>query len=421
MKFATSGAAALVALGLLAGWTIRREGTQESVRDAKVRAQTLARAVVQPALDDGALSGGAALARLDRLVRESVLGDTVVRVKLWTRDGVVVYSDETQLIGARYPLGEEERDTLRSGHVEAEASELGRRENRFERSYGRLLEVYLPLRAPDGTPVLFETYQRFSAISSESWRLWLAFAPAVLGGLILLWLIQIPLAASLARRMRHAHEAREAALRESVAASERERFAIAADLHDGVVQDLAGVSLTLAAATERLPTDAAAELRDELADAASTTRTAMRRLRSLIVEIYPSNLERVGLGPALGDLAAPLTRREIAVTLDVSEARYPPAVEGVVYRAAQEALRNVVAHARASEVVVRVRDDSGRVQLSVEDDGVGISAPELAARQREGHMGLRLLTDLVRGAGGALRILPRAGGGTCVELEVPLT
>lgn len=420
-KFAVSGAVALALVGLLAALTLRRQGTEESIRDAKIRTRTLAHAVVQPALTPGLLGGDPqARARFDRLVRDSVLGDGVVRVKLWTRDGRVVYADDARLIGGRYTLGSNELAAFDRDQTEAGISELARSENRFERGYGRLLEVYLPLRTQDGTPVLFETYQLFSAISSESRRLWILFAPAVMGGLLLLWLVQVPLAASLARRVRRANVEREAALCEAVAASERERFVIAGDLHDGVVQDLAGVSMTLAAAVERLTGGPDIELRDDLEEATATTRTAMRRLRSLIVEIYPSNLERVGLRPALADLAAPLAGKAMSVSVDVVDTRYPSSVEAIVYRAAQEALRNVAAHARAAIVGVRVCDDGHHVHLVVDDDGIGISEAELATRRQNGHLGFRLLADLARNAGGTLTVGPGDRGGTRVELVVPL-
>ena len=121
----------------------------------------------------------AALERLDRLVQERVLSERVVRVKLWTRDGRIVYSDEPRLIGAMYPRGDDEIEALRSGETHAELSDLTRPENRFERGEGKLYEVYTRVRTPNGTPLLFETYQRSSALTSSGREIWLPFAVAL--------------------------------------------------------------------------------------------------------------------------------------------------------------------------------------------------------------------------------------------------
>jgi two-component system NarL family sensor kinase len=127
----------------------------------------------------------------------------------------------------------EERAALAADKVEAEVSDLSRPEYRFERGQRELLEVYLPIRGPDGQRLRFEAYQRFSSISASGRRLWLAFAPALLGGLLLLQLANLPLARSMVRRLRDARAQRELMLRRAIDASDLERRRIAADLHDG--------------------------------------------------------------------------------------------------------------------------------------------------------------------------------------------
>ena len=119
-------------------------------------------------------------------------------------------------------------------------SDLTKPENRYEQSQGKLLEVYLPIETPSGEPLLFEAYYRYSLVSSNGNQLWRSFAPIALGSLIALELVHIPLAYSLARRLRQQSEERELLLRQALEASDVERRHIASDLHDGVVQDLAG-------------------------------------------------------------------------------------------------------------------------------------------------------------------------------------
>ncbi len=102
----------------------------------------------------------AAVARMDRAVIGRVTAGSLVRVKLWTPEGQIVYSDQHGLIGASYPLAEDEQEVLRDNTVAAELSDLSAPENRFERDPGRLLEVYLPVPAPGGQTLLFETYSK---------------------------------------------------------------------------------------------------------------------------------------------------------------------------------------------------------------------------------------------------------------------
>jgi two-component system, NarL family, sensor kinase len=88
-----------------------------------------------------------ALARLDRTVHQRILqGTPIVRVKIWDANGRIVYSDAPQLIGANFTLGPDELHTLRVGGIDADASNLSRPENRTERRFRRLVEVYVGIR-----------------------------------------------------------------------------------------------------------------------------------------------------------------------------------------------------------------------------------------------------------------------------------
>ena len=197
-------AALAVVLFFLAGslFVLQRIGQSEAVRDARQFAVLSGQGIVEPALRDGVLSGDdASIAALDQVVQERVLSERVVRVKVWTRDGRIVYSDEPRLIGDRFSLDESKLEVLETGSARSELSDLGGPENRFEQGFGDLYEVYLPVRTPNGTPLLFETYQRVSKVEATGRRIWVPFAVLVLVCLLLLWLVQIPLAHRLARRL----------------------------------------------------------------------------------------------------------------------------------------------------------------------------------------------------------------------------
>jgi signal transduction histidine kinase len=421
VQFAGAGLVALVLVGYAGVAVLVRGGNSEAVGDAKQLTRLAGEGVVQPNVSDGVIRGErAALARVDRVVRESVLGRGVVRVKIWTPAGRIVYSDKPALIGLTHPLARDELRSLATGRAGAEQkSNLSRPENRFERGRGRLLEVFLPIHTPSGKPLLFEAYLPVHEVSASAHHLWVSFAPALIGGLVLLALVQLPLAWSLARRLRRGQQEREALLSRSLAASEDERRRIARDLHDGVVQDLAGVAYSLAAASEEAGTLPRAELGASLRDAAEETRRGIRALRSLLVEIYPPSLRQAGLASALGDLVSRLADRGLETRLE-----YQPSLdldddtETLLYRVAQESLRNVAAHARARTVVVAVTAVGGEVVLTVDDDGVGFDADHWGTRPGDGHVGLSVLAELTREAGARLEIVSEPGEGTRVRLEL---
>jgi two-component system NarL family sensor kinase len=414
-QFAVAGVVAVALLALVGVAVLRNNGTKEATDDAKRVTRLVGAGVVEPEVTDALLRGDRrAIARLDRTVKLSVLRDPVVRVKIWTPDGRIVYSDEHRLIGTRYGLGEDEQETLHSkGAVEAEVSDLGRPENRFERAQHKLLEVYLPIHTPSGKPLLFESYQRFSSVAASGRRTWLAFLPALVGGLLVLWLVQLPLAARLARRVQAGQREREGLLQRALDASDVERRRIAGELHDGVVQNLAGVSYSLAAAAER---DGANGSSETLERAASQTRETVRELRGLLVEIYPPSLHRAGLAAALDDAAAPLVRRGIAVRTAVEPAlELNEHAEALLFRVAQEALRNAAAHADPTHVDVRVERHGEGVTMAIEDDGRGF---DTAVERPHGHFGLSLVEDLAREAGARLAIDSAPGSGTRVTIAV---
>jgi len=420
-QFALTG---LVVLALfLAGSLLvfRSLGRGEGLRDARHFAALTGQGIVEPALTDELIAGNeAALAGLDALVQERVLGERVVRVKLWSPDGRVVYSDEPRLVGARYALDDSKLDVLLTGSTRAELSDLSGPENRFERGEGSLYEVYLRVRAPDGTPLLFETYQRASEVTSTGRRIWLPFAGLLLASLVLLWLVQVPLAWRLADRLRRSQREREALLERAVEASADERRRIAADLHDRVVQDLAGISYSLSAAAEADDPGLSEGTRSTLREAALGTRDSMRRIRSLLVEIHPPNLRATGLEAALVDLLAPLPARGVEATLDVAEGvELREDAELLFYRAAGEALRNVERHAGAEHVRVEVAKEDDRARLRVVDDGGGFTPEQRERSRADGHVGLSLLEELATRMDGTLDVRSTPGEGTAFVLEVP--
>ncbi len=289
----------------------------------------------------------------------------------------------------------------------------------FERPFGKLLEVDVGLRSDSGQPVVMETFFRYDGVVAAGQATWQRFAPVALGGLLLLELVQIPFAWSLARRLQRQQQDRQRLLGHAVEASDVERRRIAGDLHDGVVQQLTGLTYSLEAARLRP--------RDPVEDAKLMSTMlgqlvgSINELRSLLVDIYPPNLAEEGLQASLAELAAGLERAGLMVDLEVADtADFPPATSAVLFRSAQEVLRNIVTHSSAHKVDVSATVGAGQATLVVDDDGRGFGSDQLAERLNQAHFGLRSLGDLVADAGGRLTVESAPGQGTRVEIVVPL-
>ncbi|MCU1676523.1 MAG: integral rane sensor signal transduction histidine kinase [Frankiales bacterium] len=418
-KFVVAGLVVLATVGTVLALAQERMATAEAIRDARTLTNLYVTDVVGPLLTPAALVPGPAQAALDKQVRARVLGSYIVRVKIWDDTGRIVYSDDTRLIGMQFPLPVEEQQALEQETSSAEVSDLSSAENSDERQFGKLLQVYQGVQLPGGQRVLFETYQPFEVISVASRRMWLTSLPILLTGLILLYVVQVPLAYRMARRLKDSQDEREGLLVATLAASDRERAVIAADLHDGVVQGLTGASYTLTAAADR-----ARESDPTAAGVMSTSATDLRRwvreLRSLVVTITPPALHASGLAAALADLAATLELRGMTVTVDVTGTEdLDSTTERVLYRAAQEAVRNVVRHAKASAVTLTTTREGDVVELCVRDDGRGFTAATTDARRR-GSVGLELLQTVVTAQGGTLTVDSVPEEGTTVRLQMPV-
>ena len=424
-RFAAGGLLAACLVGAGTFVVVSRDAEDQAIGHAKDITQVEAVGIVEPALSDSLLTRDpAAIAALDSIVRQRILSSDVVRVKLWTADGTVIYSDEPRLIGQHFTLGSGELASLHNGAADAGVSDLTDAENQYERSFGKLLQVYLRVHTPGGVPLLFETYQRYQAITQYQQSVWSSFLPVLIVGLAILFVVQIPLAVGMARRLRASLAERQALLERAINASEQERRRIARDLHDGVVQRLAAVTFSLSALARRLTSGGASSAPasnvPDVEHAAGETRAAMRDLRTLIVEIAPPNLHAEGIDNALRDLLEPLAGSGVAISLDAPrDTALPATTTTLLFRVAQEALRNAGKHAGAAHVEVRLHNRGDHVRLEIADDGRGFSSDDLDSRRRDGHVGLSLLRDLVADAGGTLRVDSEPGRGTQVAVEVP--
>jgi signal transduction histidine kinase len=214
-------------------------------------------------------------------------------------------------------------------------------------------------------------------------------------------------------REEHTKE-REALLQQAIDASDVERKRIASDLHDGVVQTLAGLAFSLAARGSGPTADPV------LLEAAGTLRSSVTDLRTLMIEIAPPDLAESGMDGALRTLLEPLPARGIEVEFEATAATHLPADKtSLVFRVAQEAIRNVVNHSQATKVITKLRFVDGMVTLQVNDNGRGFSSADRTRRREEGHVGLHLLNNAVEASSGHLSLESEPGRGTSLMLTLP--
>jgi PAS domain S-box-containing protein len=204
---------------------------------------------------------------------------------------------------------------------------------------------------------------------------------------------------------------------------EAERKRIARELHDDLQQTLAAIRMNLKAAGERLDTDppGAAAL---LGEVDALAGTAIESTRRIVNDLRPPILEDLGLVPALEMLAAQFRQHSgihcrIEAEDDGGIEVESPAVATSLYRVAQESLNNVLKHADAQQVTIRLAaTDDDRVLLSIHDDGVGFDP---ALRRKPSSFGLLGMTERIRALGGELRVDSRRGAGTTIEVRMPLS
>ncbi len=201
---------------------------------------------------------------------------------------------------------------------------------------------------------------------------------------------------------------------------EDERKRLSRELHDETAQVFSAVKMELAVLRGQVPPGAATRL-DRLM---ALVDKGIRGIRSVVNDLRPSLLDDLGLLPALRSLAADFGDRSgIRLTLEAPP-QLPPLskdAELALFRALQEALSNVVRHANASAVDVRIAVRPGALALTVADNGSGPASTDAGALEREGHMGLTGMRERIAALGGRVQFSGEPGQGARVEVQVPLT
>ncbi|HEY0367912.1 MAG TPA: PAS domain S-box protein [Pyrinomonadaceae bacterium] len=211
--------------------------------------------------------------------------------------------------------------------------------------------------------------------------------------------------------------------RQLIEAQEDERRRISRELHDQIGQILTAVKMNLHAVQQFCQgSEAGSYVKDNI----EAVDEALRLVRDLSVDLRPPILDDLGLTTALRwyvDRYAKRTGLSVDVVIDLPDEneRFSRELETACFRIAQEALINVVRHAKATQVVVRLTRDGYMLILSVKDDGLGFDVERLRKRaQHVATLGLVSMQERAHAAGGIIEIDSAPANGTEIRFTVPL-
>ncbi|MET3505881.1 sensor histidine kinase [Halalkalibacter oceani] len=208
-------------------------------------------------------------------------------------------------------------------------------------------------------------------------------------------------------------------LQESVkkAAVTEERQRLARDLHDAVSQQLFAISMMTAAIKESLSADEAGA--QQIALVEKMANTAQAEMRALLLHLRPAHLEGKSLHEGVEALLAELEQKyKIKVRMVMDEdVHMPKGIEDQLFRMVQEAISNVLRHAKASRLDMQIRQSARELKVKLIDDGVGFDPKTV----QQGSYGLHTMRERMNEIGGTLHIVSVPGKGTQVEANIPVT
>ena len=210
--------------------------------------------------------------------------------------------------------------------------------------------------------------------------------------------------------------------RNEAQAIDAERRRIAHEIHDGVAQNLAGLRFK-SGLWSHLAESAPPHMREALDELQNVLANAITDLRRAIFALRPIDLDALGFFPALPQLVADFgDQNQLAAQLVLvgPQESLPAVYELPLFRVIQEGLNNIGQHARASSVQICLTVDStGRVDLSLRDNGCGFDPQKLAPVDRDGHFGLRQMRERIIERGGSMDIHSAIGHGTDLVISLP--
>jgi len=230
--------------------------------------------------------------------------------------------------------------------------------------------------------------------------------------------------AEMTRHLKKFQELSKLYEKEAGSAITGERSRIACEIHDGLVQTLAGINLKLDLCRELIFSDPTHSF-ELLSDAKAQLKTAIEESRQVIFNLRPLYFESMEVVPALKNyLKSYETQSHIRTVLIWSgdESAMAPTTKIVLFRIAQEALSNVQKHAKAERATITLTVAEGRIKGTIEDNGIGFDVEAMSQDPTKWQsFGLKGIHERARLVGGTARVESRKGHGTRVLFDIPIT
>jgi signal transduction histidine kinase len=449
-KFTLGSLILMLTSGVLLGWWVGREIEQGVVQRTAATTALYVNSFLAPQFQDLQLPNAISsteVERLDRLLRDTVIGRQIVLFKLWGRNGLVLYSTNKDQIAKHFPI----EDSLKlawNGQVISSISTLDKAENVADRAIrDRLLETYSPMRQNNQVIAVAEFYAVIDDLELEiraaKTRSWL-----VVGGLTLVTyflLISLMRQASntiwgqrskLSQQVLHLNtlleqnqllrdRARRATVR-TTTLNERFLKRVSSELHDGPAQDLSFALLKTDGVASRLANSKMpSELLDpNLADLSlieSALAKSIKEMRAIASDLRLPDLDRLSLSETVARVIRDHNRRtqsKVQIKLENLPEQVVLPVKITVFRLIQEALNNAFRHGCKDSQRVELTRMQQILKLEVSDNGPGFTWNENLVDS--GHLGLQGMRERVESLGGQFQVVSSPGRGTKVIALVPL-
>ena len=443
LRFAVGALVAFAVVGAGLSVLLSRRVLDRDRRAAAEHAQFVVDSVLADHLTAKDLSAPVKPDRYAQLLgfaRTQVLQPPLVLVTVWRSDGTVLFSSIRSFVGKKFVPASDLRAAFAGGNSRsAVVYNLDKGKLFVPRLPEQVLDTFVPLASRTGhgsssASAVVEIYTDYASVIATAHSTYWKDIVTTAEALGIIYLLLLPVAWSLSYTLERQNESMEVLLSRErstqferrrlldrmLKAAEEERTRLAAELHDGAVQRLARLGFGLERVRSRQKQGDVAGAENMLREMQTAVFDEVKELRAMMSRLRPPVLDQRGLEDALRDRAEAIkadTGLEctIQATLD---GRLAPNLETVLYRVSQEALQNVVKHARAKHAQVVLGRDNGAVVLEVQDDGVGFQ-PGATKTAGGDHFGMLAMRERVEMIGGSCEVTSSPGQGTRVRVILP--
>lgn len=425
----TSVAVLFCGMVAIAAWVHYTVGTQVVQTTAKSVAPYI-NSTIDPYLQDLAHQtrlDRASLEELATLVSQAGWRENVATIKVWSRDGTILFSDTAELMGRRFEPSASLRSAW-SGQVQGSLSDLRNEENEHERAFGApLLEVYAPVRAKGSGSIIAvaefyyiarDLQHDLNAVRRRSWYVLCIVATVMLG---LLVVVVKRGSLNIISRWRERASGLSEIHSRTVSTNELFLRRVGMELHDGPAQLIGLALLRLDALRPRPNTERGRMTIHEFDRIQNALREALAEIRLISAGLVLPELDSVSAKEALVLAARNHERRtgtRVRCTFTGDPPKLATPIVSCLYRVAQEALNNAFRHAGGADQTLRGMFGTDFVEVEISDGGPGFDPNTVPDKY---SLGLRGMRDRVASLGGQLEIHSKPGSGTRLIVRFELT